>query len=860
MPGKYKDGKYYSEFNGVEIDSKVTKIVATENPMTMANPKDYVIYIWKDPNDPLGQYKLYTVDTNIIPRRMIEIKSSTMSYEEIEEIVRQKKLQGKNVYIKDEHDDKLFPYSKLENEGGTINGSVTITPVGETDPNVGLLSVNDGSDDIFKVYKDGHATVKTMGDESESVPTKAYVDDIIKVVPSMPTEFSDQDVKKIFRKKSPDQRTVTSVQVIDKEFRSGGDKISYVVNTTKNNIQVYERNLLTYFDTNITDVIGADVNIDRCDYIYTVYLTTSPIVKALRISTGNDRGNIVLRSSVLAGKTVKIIAGQYFSYNPTTGEKKYDTNAEIAITTTGLHEYILTAEPQTYEVEVGSDGYLSITTNVQRAYLYGIGAASQEENIYTPKELAKQEFVEEKIEEVQDYIEQEVEPRISTAESDISQNTKNINNVNVDLQETKEKIGDVSIYDAEYLPRARSEFMKKILRVDGKLYQCIRHGEEKTYSFENVQGTSEVTANKWDTFANEVTSEFGSDFNLRDIPEWIPAPSMRADGTEYRTTDGIRDVNVEIAPDTGSYTIISYEGTFSPDTGEEVVFPISEIDYIYSNLDNNNFQIDNIGDNISFDIAGDNRRIYFTCQDNTGFTEDSLQYLEGKVNNLQISKFYRNNGSIKLGSSSAYGMFELEVASDKEPITKIVLNVKSYNANKSSGFAGTIYDEHESEYEFSGYVEPSDYAQEFTIYNGENMNVKYIKIESDPSIEGAQENRLLILSMTVTYGDPYYEWKEVSGSGGTKLYRHHIVCNLGEIDIIASHNTPIYYNTNNDENLSQNLKYIQVNPTSVDMIKFLNTINAGMSFIYYDLASRVFNMTLLDEIDFLIESDTITDY
>lgn len=685
----------------------------------------------------------------------------------------------------------LVPDTKVANYDNHIINKQN--PHEVTKQQVGLGEVDNKSeatikDDFTGVIEEGNEGFVKGGDVYEATKDSAKI-----IVTGATIEPTDDDIKNIFRKEvlHVGGSDVIGATIVEREYKAGGELTSNC-NTTKNGTQIGNYGAFNgYFDKSLNELYGDNFTVSSFTNVYTAYYPNvdgNP-VSAIRIGTKNA-GEIILSNLPEGITKLKLIVGKYFSYNGSTGQKSYDENAVLQIGIPGeiemgaqgfiTFDYSLEEEPTELEIDLEELGYIGGeialisygSSSRGRVFLYGFIAEAAPTNVYTVKELAKKEDVE----AVQEYITEEVEPRIDAAESNIAQNARDINDVNVDLQETKEKIGDVSIYDAEYLPRARSEFIKKILRVDGKLYQCIRHGEEKTYSFENVQGTSEVTANKWDAFASEVTSEFEDDFQLRDIPEWIPATSMRTDGTEYRTTDSFRDADAFcIVLDSGSYTVNSYKGTFVPDMGE-VILPISEIDYIGNSILYSNFQIDNITDTINFFIEGDDRRIYFTCQDNTGFNEDALQYLEEHNLNHgpQISKFYRNNGNIKLGSSSAYGMFELEVASDKEPITKITLNVKSYNASKTSGYNSWVENEDGQISYSEELVLASEYAQDFVIYNkavDSIENPKYIKINSDKSTESAQENRLLILSMTVTYGDPYYEWKEISGGGSGGTYK-----------------------------------------------------------------------------------------
>lgn len=322
----------------------------------------------------------------------------------------------------------------------------------------------------------------------------------IEIVDSLPETVGESELRTLYRDADyddADQETIDNIQVVDKITSSGGQFDCDAI-PTRNNTQINtEAQLRAAFDENFNKVFGDSCTIDAIDDIYTAYYNISDTeTKAIRVK---DNGELEINNC--KHPALKIIAGNYFSYNGQTGEKYYDSATLIV---NGV-SYALSNEPTI--ITIGEAATYDISST-NRSFIYGFSAETLPETRFVIKKLIQENTIDEintKLNSIQ--------TQVTANKGNITINTNAIRVLNADLQETKAKIGDIQIFNANYLPRASINYINKILRVNGKLYQVKANGIEKEYSFAGVSGTSQITDNNWADFARDVGNGFANDFS-----------------------------------------------------------------------------------------------------------------------------------------------------------------------------------------------------------------------------------------------------------------------------------------------------------------------------------------------------------
>ena len=602
--------------------------------------------------------------------------------------------------------------------------------------------------------------------------TKEEINELIKnldniILYKLPPVLDGSSLTKLFRKQIG-IGDVFGLQKVVRKITPAGDVTSNC-NTTKNGTQVTNYNALNgYFDKSLNELYGSDFTISDFTNIYTAYypnIEDSP-VSVIRIGTKNP-GSINLVN--FSKSKLKIIAGKYFSYNGSTQQKTYDANSKLVITwNDGESTTIdLTEDPVEYEVDLTDfdssypiEIYASGSSNDGRAFIYGFIAEGEEQIDYSLHDLA----TEDNIQEVNERID-ETNNEVSRVDAKVDQVDSKVDSVDSDLQATKETIGHVQIFNAKYLPRASRDYIDKILRVNGVLYQLKVNGEEKEYSFENVTGTSEVKGNTWDDFAALVTNGFSEDFELAytENIDWV-TPIQLTEGKEYRISSFPKMVALFFSDtNINNITITDYNNGILM-KGD---IPCSNIDYLLIEKTGMGFEI--LFSNIDYTNDGQILNetsfpsINFICNDPTGFdpyNEGVINYLEEKQINKEylISKIFRNDGFAKFGSSSVGGKLTIRKINDTLPsITKVVLKVKTWSATKNAGVISSV-----GTYQADNVVSANEEVQNVTIYNGQDAgSTDVISLESYRPNAG--DVRFNLAGMIVTFGEASYEWAPIGG-------------------------------------------------------------------------------------------------
>jgi len=420
--------------------------------------------------------------------------------------------------------------------------------------------------------------------------------------------------------------------------------------TDSNNQQV---NDASAFMAQFAEGLGNFLSVSEVTKAYTLKYTPVEegdlinLISGIRFGTSSQGGSITLtlnEPGILAFT-------QYFSYNQSTGKIVNWEDAEtIKIEDNQTGDWIgldldnYDTDPHIVEVSAGS--YTIYSDGGNRFILAFFRFERQPYSLYKKHELARKEEVNEVQSKLDSHISTSTE-RFRINENAIQQNAN-------DIVTTNNKIGPVQIYKVNNnLPPAGEEFLDKIYRLKEEYYQCVKRGEgiHKEWAY-NVSGTSEVTADKYEAFVNEV-------------------------GLEYK--DYLTSINEEYDP-------------------------------AYVNV-----------------------------------------------------KLFRNNGSIKLGSSSATGSITL-FNKHAEHITSFKIGVKAYGSSKPSSTYIEDANGDEFEYLISNNVEETIIE---IPYNPDTNNLERIYIESsseyvdesgDEPVTIQCDKRLIITRIIADFGETTYEW------------------------------------------------------------------------------------------------------
>ena len=121
----------------------------------------------------------------------------------------------------------------------------------------------------------------------------------------------------------------------------------------------------------------------------------------------------------------------------------------------------------------------------------------------------------------------------------------------------------------------------------------------------------------------------------------------------------------------------------------------------------------------------------------------------------ELSKCFRNNGSIKLGSSSTPGRIDFDIS--LEDITTIEIDYAGYNSNKSSTITIDFFDNQPV------VIDTTDTQRHTYIFENLSLNNPEVYISSEPSGAGF-DNRAIIYGIRVHAGTPStYAWRETGG-------------------------------------------------------------------------------------------------
>lgn len=154
--------------------------------------------------------------------------------------------------------------------------------------------------------------------------------------------------------------------------------------------------------------------------------------------------------------------------------------------------------------------------------------------------------------------------------------------------------------------------------------------------------------------------------------------------------------------------------------------------------------------------------------------EDYITSVDTENLSLQAGKLFRNNGSIKLGSSGSNGWIALINKQDYEtlPITSFKVGLRAYNYGTTKTTKSAVHIENNTSTFLTDILLEPD-VEETIIeipYNGERLDP--VDIESISQYDNGEETitcdkRAIITRIIVDFGATEYVWKEISGGSST---------------------------------------------------------------------------------------------
>ena len=261
-------------------------------------------------------------------------------------------------------------------------------------------------------------------------------------------------------------------------------------NCGKNNTAVNTQTIGNYFD-NIEHITTNWLVVNK---VYTVFLDVpnEQIYRAIRVGTSGQG----ILSFITEQSKVTLLIGKYFYYNAKTGEKGYDEGSKVSI---NGNEYELSETPQQITI-IPNNGNIEITNINGRIFIYSIAYETEPVLTYDTKEIAKLEDLDNSI---KDFNIEVVEPLSET----VQQNSQDINNIQNDLNTIHTEMGDIQIFQAyNQLPEPSYDYLNKIYRLNGVLYQCVQTetGRFYNFDFDKVSGSAEINDGNVENIYNEV--------------------------------------------------------------------------------------------------------------------------------------------------------------------------------------------------------------------------------------------------------------------------------------------------------------------------------------------------------------------
>lgn len=234
------------------------------------------------------------------------------------------------------------------------------------------------------------------------------------------------------------------------------------------------------------------------------------VTQALRVGTNKNQGTLFIIGS---GKSLVLRVGKYFSIDYNTKQRVYDKDATVV-----LNQQEITFSSDDEILELTRDEGIALLQNGAngRIILYGLSAYAPESGLWERLDLDTIRQREKAVSELNSSL---MNDHIEPLETTTSKHNTQIQNLRADvihlqddLGATAARIGTIRADNIAQLPEPSHNYLNQVYRVNDEFYYCkIDSGTEINlydWSFENVAGTSEITADNFVNFANDVGNGF----------------------------------------------------------------------------------------------------------------------------------------------------------------------------------------------------------------------------------------------------------------------------------------------------------------------------------------------------------------
>ena len=192
-----------------------------------------------------------------------------------------------------------------------------------------------------------------------------------------------------------------------------------------------------------------------------------------------------------------------------------------------------------------------------------------------------------------------------------------------------------------------------------------------------------------------------------------------------------------------------------------------------------------------------------------------------------FEKMFRNQGSLKFGSSKYTGEVDLKNKSGVGSITRYRFYVRAYNANVPSS---VTFQQDGSEGNTILLTDPNnDYVVELTPIDDYTLNDVLIWNNAEYTTPEEEtitcDKRFILTKITATFGEPTFEWQEISTGGGSS------------IDI--RNQVQYLYYVDDPDDPSESYHYVEF-PLNIMPLRYKNTA-AGIDWIFDYSHSKVVN-------------------
>lgn len=591
-----------------------------------------------------------------------------------------------NVHITAENIDGFAPVA-TSGSYNDLSDKPTI-PV-DTNQKIKADGTSFGADDEINLIGDGIISITPNTDDktitiSASAPSAIvdYEDDLPEVTTDNKDSLARLDGDEVYAAEYREQQGEQVELLVQSTTSNQPSKAlaqewwdinqTYVTINTINNVKGFFHNTPEGEKPNCPFNIGSNKNIGYITFTIKDTVTT-PVTLLARAYVVNG---VAKQSSI----KVTDPHGNETDYTLSTELNENNFTIVTEITLSSIGQYTITGIPTTDESAFTNNMFL----------LSGIRFGSSAQIVKNWHQLARKEYVDDNIAEVNERLD-DVEEYFET---EITNVAAEIDAVDQDLQETKETIGDVQIWNAAVLPQPSAEYVNKILRVNNVLYQCFRNPNAlvRRYSFENCTGTNQINANNFADFQRLVTDNFFKDFSLTTEGYqfyYAPFDGTLEVGHKYRLSKEDYDYETEWAVYDDALMpcviILSSNGKILEENSVEYIEgPIYDIDWI--NISREYLNADDIANNIYIAVPQLDFKVLVSAETpqlpNNGVSERQLEETTNFINIVA-----RDNGRIKFGNSANPGFFSITKNEDSEinlPLTSITFNAISYYSGENS--------------------------------------------------------------------------------------------------------------------------------------------------------------------------------